>query len=241
MTIEFASFWYGGPIPALSKHCLKSFITHGHVFRLFTYDKALVAPEGVIVCDASELYPESSVFFYQGGGGKVSAFSNMFRYRMIYETGYCWVDTDVICNSETFPLSDYLFAQQDAEFYNGAILRFPAGHEAMRLAAEYCWEVRDSARWGDLGPRLFTSIIAEYGLHQKSTETRLLYPIHWREAMTLYDPLQREAIESKVRSALTIHLWNEILSRNRIDPNTMPPSGSYLEVSTRVSGSQIYF
>lgn len=226
---EFASFWYGGQLDPYGQLCVRSFLDHGHDFTLYAYGRTIDVPKGCIIRDAAEIYPEDQVFFYQGGpGGKVSAFSNMFRYKMIAETGKCWVDTDVVCLSDEVPETPYLFARQDDEFFNGAVLRFPIGHEAMSLAAEYCWEARLSAKWGDLGPRLMTRIIDEYDLSGEATPTRIIYPLHWREAGKLFDPEARDDVAERVDEAALLHLWNEIIGRLGIDKNSPPPSGSYL-------------
>jgi hypothetical protein len=230
---KFASFWFGGDLPSYSKLCIQSFLDHGHSFHLYSYDSDLKVPDGCVLHRAAEIYSRDKVFFYRGDeyrgdGEKVSAFSNMFRYRMIHETGVCWVDTDVLCVSPAFPTSEFLFAREDVEFFNGAVLRFPAGHEAMRLAAEHCWEVRSVAKWGDLGPRLMTRLIAEYGLEGRATPTQLIYPLHWREAMLVFDPAEKARVFERTTGSLTLHLWNEILTLNGIDTMAPPPAGSYL-------------
>ncbi len=238
---DFASFWFGGSLSPHSRLCIQSFLDHGYHFALYSYDPALEVPEGCILKDASEIYDRDRVFFYQGDGEKVSAFSNMFRYRMIYETGTCWVDTDVLCTGDAFPTDQFVFARQDDEFINGAVLRFPAGHEAMQLAAEYCWEVRDRANWGDLGPRLLTRVIEEYDLEGAACPTEAIYPIHWREAMWVLDPTLKATVDARVSRAATVHLWNEIFTRNGVDKRALPADGCYLrEVVERHRASAFF-
>lgn len=227
MSQRFASFWHGGDLSPHAHLCIKSFLDFGHEFHLYTFDRRLRVPSGCQLRDAADFYSEDEVFYYRGGT-KVSAFSNMFRYRMIYETGVCWVDTDVLCMTENFPEAEYIFARQDKNFFNGAVLRLPLGHEAMHLAAEYCWELRESSNWGDLGPRLLTKVIAEYGLEAKGVATSLIYPIHWREAMWALDPEQISEVMRRSEGALTFHLWNEVFCRNGVDNRVLPLDGSFL-------------
>ena len=239
----FGSFWFGGRLSGYEILCIKSFLDRGHEFNLFTYGRDTNAPEGCKICDAGEIFDKEMVFYYSDDkvSSKISAFSNMFRYNMIYETGLCWVDTDVICLTADIELTDFVFARQHEEFFNGAILKFPCGHEAMQLASEYCWEVRGTAQWGDLGPRLVTKIVEEYGLEDKAWPTQKIYPIHWREGERLLNPQEVSTVTSRVFGATFLHLWNEILSRLGIDKNKAPPIGSYLEKTVQQHGVEECF
>ena len=69
----------------MSSFCLKSFVDHGHDFDLYTYDLTIAVPAGVRVRDASDLIYQNEVFVYQDGYGKgsPSAFSNLFRYKLL--------------------------------------------------------------------------------------------------------------------------------------------------------------
>ncbi len=227
---DFCSFWYGDKLSGLEAVCIRSFLDWGHTFRLFTYNSGLVAPAGCKIENAREIAPEDTIFFYKDGRskGKVSAFSNFFRYRLIYETGLCWVDTDVVCRRSSIAPSDYIFARQDETYFNGAILKMPRHHESMGLAAEYCLEVKDTAAWGDLGPRLVTKVIEEYDLEKHAWATNALYPVHWRDTLKLMDANCREEVAAAVNGATFLHLWNEIWSRNGIDKSVAPAQGSFL-------------
>jgi hypothetical protein len=227
---RFASFWYGDSLSGYETLCIRSFLDFGHEYCLFTYNEDLNVPPGCKKRDASAVFDRKKIFFYTGENvrGRVSAFSNMFRYKMIHDTGLCWVDTDVLCLSEGIQDNAYIFARQDEEFYNGAVLQFPKGHEAMKLAAEYCWEVRDTAGWGDLGPRLVTRIVSEYDLESEAWATRKIYPIHWRETAKLVRPQDAEEVAARVEGSFFLHLWNEMFARQGICKGEAPPEGSFL-------------
>ncbi|MCX5578959.1 hypothetical protein [Kaistia terrae] len=237
--VQFASFWYGQPLSAYEHLCISSFIKAGHSFDLFSYDLEINAPDGCKVRSASEIYPKDKIFFYnEMPTPKVSAFSNMFRYRLVYETGCCWVDTDVLCLNASLSLleSEILFARQDAQFHNVAVLRFPAGHEAMRLAAEYCWERRNVSRFGDLGPGLFTQVVAEYGLEEWSRPSSTLYPVHYLESAALFDPQRLDWVLEQISQSDMLHLWNETFDRIGFDKIHRPPPGSYLATVLEEAG-----
>jgi hypothetical protein len=242
--VHFASFWYGKPLSPYEHLCISSFLKAGHSFDLFSYDLDMDVPEGARVRSASEIYPREKIFFYnETPTPKVSAFSNMFRYRLVYETGFCWVDTDVLYLKDSHGLlnSEILFARQDAQFYNVAVLRFPAGHEAMRFAAEYCWERRNVSRFGDLGPGLFTQVVEEYGLEEWARPAKAMYPIHYLESAALFDPQRRDWVLEKISKSDMLHLWNETFDRIGVDKAHPPASGSFLAVALEQAGMQGLF
>jgi hypothetical protein len=85
---------------------IKSFLAHDFIFRLWAYDPAVSpVPRGVIVEDASEIIPEHRVFRYpedgqldvQFGKGSYAGFSDVFRYKLLYEHGGWYTDMDVTC------------------------------------------------------------------------------------------------------------------------------------------------
>src|SRR5690349_20406971 len=66
----FQSFWSGGRFSPYEAFCLKSFIDSGHGFDLYTFETNIIAPLGVRVCDASEIFDPDELFFYEEGFGK---------------------------------------------------------------------------------------------------------------------------------------------------------------------------
>ena len=65
---------------------------HGNEYHLYTYGNVEGIPEGTIVKNANEIIPKKNIFTYKNGS--YSAFSNLFRFTMLYKRGGCWVDTD---------------------------------------------------------------------------------------------------------------------------------------------------
>ena len=100
------SLWIGSTLSKMELLTLRSFIRHGHEFHLWIYDKIETPlPKGVIVEDANQIIskrkiikkantdPETGV----GKGSFSSPFSDLFRYKLLYEKGGYWVDMDVTC------------------------------------------------------------------------------------------------------------------------------------------------
>ena len=98
------SLWVGDKLSFLELLTLKSFIANGHVFHLWTYNKLKTElPQGVVICDAETVLPKSSVFKYPNkaridwGSCSYAGFSDIFRYKLLYDKGGWWVDMDVTC------------------------------------------------------------------------------------------------------------------------------------------------
>jgi len=97
--------WIGSTLSKMELLTLKSFLHHGHEFHLWVYDRIETPlPEGVILEDANEILPRSRITRKAEvdpetgvGKGSVSPFSDLFRYKLLYEKGGYWVDMDVTC------------------------------------------------------------------------------------------------------------------------------------------------
>jgi hypothetical protein len=98
--------WIGETLGKMELLTLRSFVRYGHEFHLWLYDDiATPLPAGVVVQDASEIIPRKAVFQraetdFETGVGKGSygaPFSDLFRYKLLYEKGGYWADMDVTC------------------------------------------------------------------------------------------------------------------------------------------------
>lgn len=226
----FQSFWANGPLTPYESLCLKSFIAYGHGVELYSFDPNLKAPDGVRVRDAAEVLSSEAFFVYEDGFGKGSpaAFANLFRYKLIAETGGWWVDTDVLCLAADIPSFGEFFAYEDADLINNAVLHFPPKHPLMLRCLEQAQALGSSVRWGDTGPRLLTRLAGDMGLSNQALPSSICYPAHYSEAVDLLRPARNEALQERVQSSLFVHLWNQMLAHNGIQKTLLPPRGSFL-------------
>jgi len=51
------------------------------------------------VIDGNQIIPEHEAFTYKNGpgSGSYSAFSNLFRYKLLAQKGGWWIDMDMVC------------------------------------------------------------------------------------------------------------------------------------------------
>lgn len=97
--------WIGRTLSKMELLTIHSFIRHGHEFHLWLYDNLdTPLPKEVVIEDAGEIIPPSRIMQKADvdaesgvGKGSFSPFSDLFRYKLLYEKGGYWVDMDVTC------------------------------------------------------------------------------------------------------------------------------------------------
>jgi hypothetical protein len=243
---EFGSFWLGALNP-FAYACLASFPQAGASLRVFSYDPRLDLPPGVQLMDARAICPDETLTrrFIANGRPSIATFADMFRYRMIRETGYCWVDTDILClGTPVFDTDGFVFCRQaDAvgtSLVNNAVLRLPPSHPALaELIAVAEAAVDVDQRWGAIGPFLLTPVLAKHGLTQHALDSHICYPIEPEQFWKLFLPSYRDWAADAARGASFVHLWSEAIVWSGYDFWTCPPAGSYLhEAFGRVGALQ---
>ena len=186
---------------------------------------------GVRHADARTICPDESLTrqFIANGKPSLAHFADMFRYRMMRQTGFCWVDTDILCLSKpAFGNDGFVFCRQaDAvgtSLVNNAVLRLPPTSPALTeliAAAEAAIDV--DQRWGAIGPFLLTPVLAKYDLTKHALDPHVCYPIEPEQFWKLFLPSYRDWAESAARGASFVHLWSEAIAWSGYDFWTCPP------------------
>ena len=135
--------WIGRYLSNLELLTLHSFIRHGHEFHLWLYDDLVTPlPSGVVIEDAAELIPKESIFTKKNldaecgvGKGSYGPFSDLFRYKLLYERGGFWVDMDVTCLRPLNIHAPYLFRSHRIGVM-GNLIKCPRHSAMMRRAYE---------------------------------------------------------------------------------------------------------
>ena len=106
------TMWVGKFLSDMELLCLNSFVKNGHEIHLYAYDEISNVPEGVVVKDGEEILSSEHIFQY-ADHKSYSAFSNYFRYKLLYDKGGYWVDTDVVCLKKFDFDSLYVFCSEE--------------------------------------------------------------------------------------------------------------------------------
>lgn len=215
-TIVINSLWIGDRVGEMERLAMRSHISFGHEYHLWTYSPIAV-PEGVIVEDGNEILSESEIFSYHVGveAGSVSAFSNLFRYKLLFERGGWWCDSDVVCLKRFDFDEPYVFASE--RYKTGScgpttcVILTPRKSELM----SHCWKKasevdRRTLRWGTIGPLLLMEGVFSHRLDQYVRPVSDFCPVDWFDIKPLFT-------SNALPDSYAIHLWNEVWRREGID------------------------
>jgi Alpha 1,4-glycosyltransferase conserved region len=225
----FRSFWHGPTITPVEKMCIQSFIDFGHAYHLYSYSDCLDVPKGAVLKDAEAVLPKAECFAYrQGfGAGSYSAGSNLFRYSLLTGGGW-WVDTDVLCLTDTVPEFSTFFAFEDDTYVNGAVLYFSPGDPLPATCLVEAKAIGEDAIWGQIGPKLITRVADSMGRLPEALPPSTCYPVSYSDATQLFAAQHCEQLTREIGGSYFLHLWNEILRQAEIDKLRLPPEGSFL-------------
>lgn len=170
--------WIGSALSSLELITIKSFIAHGHTFRLWVYEPiATPLPKEVVIADANEILPANRVFRYkynnQFGHGKnsLAGFSDLFRYKLLYEKGGWWVDMDVTCLKPFDFEAEYVFRNHHKLQMVGNVMKCPQGSPLMLKCYEEASEqVNAENRDWMLPIKILNNNIIQLGLEKHITE-----------------------------------------------------------------------
>lgn len=133
------SLWIGMELSPVELLTINSFIKNGHEFHLWVYEIiSTPLPEGVKLKNASEIIPKDKVFRYKNknqfghGKGSYAGFSDIFRYKLLYECGGWWVDMDLTCLKPFNFEEPYIFRPHHTLKVVGNIMKCPKNSQLMK-------------------------------------------------------------------------------------------------------------
>ena len=211
------TLWVGDRLSTMEQLSLASFVKNGHEVHLYTYSDVENVPEGVAIKDGNEILPESMIFMYKDHKS-YSAFSNYFRYKMLYDKGGYWVDTDMVCLKKFDFNTPFVFSSEEVlpldegnTHINAGVIKAPKGSPVTKHAYDTCMsKEKDKLVWGEIGPRLVKSTVEKFNLHQFVKDYKTFCAIPGCRWALLIEPNRWEPDEN----AYAIHLWNEMWRRS---------------------------
>jgi hypothetical protein len=212
-----ASLWVGGPLGKIQQICLSSFAYYGHTIYLYVYDMDMDVPDGVIKLDASLIVPESEIFYHHG---QLAGFSDLFRYKMIKDTGVMWVDADTLClTKDFFETQDIVFINENNISYAGGILKAPQDHEFI----EYLYEKtlsfindKEDKHWSFIGPHLIDEAVKAMSLQRYAIDSDLVNVFrHAKDAKAAWDPSKTRKVLLRMQGAYSATFFNGGLTMSK--------------------------
>ncbi len=211
------SLWIGTELPTAQSACLRSFLRVGHSVELFCYSKVEGLHADIIVRDAREILSEDQIFAYGAaagaGEGSFSAFSNIFRYKLLQDLGGYWVDTDMFC-VKPLPTSTIVVASERNELKEitaaTCVLKFPPHHPIIKFCLTEALKCnRQTLTWGKIGPELVHRALLKFNILNRLSHPAEFCPINWTEFEQLNENF------TWLGDPFAVHLWNESWRRSK--------------------------
>jgi mannosyltransferase OCH1-like enzyme len=213
----------------MEQMCISSFLEHGHPVHLYAYEPIEGVPEGTLLKDANEILPASSIFMYKEYAS-YAGFSNFFRYKLLFEKGGWWVDTDMIC-VRPFDFPDrFVFSSErggEGPRVNVGAIKAPPGSRVMQYAWDFCRNIDPKQlKWGQVGPRLAAEIVEVFSLHRFVRPPNVFCPLHFTDRTRILDPSIKWNFGDETYA---IHMWNELWRRDNQSKDATYPEGCLYE------------
>jgi len=217
------ALWIGKKLSPIELLCINSFIAQGHEFHLWLYDDIeTVLPVGIKIEDASLIIPASEVFSYSEinqfghGKGSYAGFSDIFRYKLLYEKGGWWTDMDVVCIKPLDFPDEYVFRTHHDFLTVGNVMKCPQRSDLMKRCF---FEAKEKITTGNndwnLPIRILNNNVVNLGLLHFVKDFTNIDNWNYVKKFILYN--------AKVNNKWKIiHLVNEDWNKNKIDKKAIP-------------------
>jgi hypothetical protein len=240
------SLWVGSDLSSVELLCARSFLHHGHELHLYCYEPLANVPTGVVLKDANEVLPASSI--YRSRDGRLSSFSNYFRWTLLSKRGGIWTDMDMVCLRPFDFDDDIVYAYEADGVVNTAVLKFPPNHFLPRVMAMACDDVNQLQPYDTLrsaikktgrkllfgkersriytshtepgGPYWYTRFLHHFGMMDLAKPREWFYPIPFWEWKRIYYP--DDEARDAIKNSYAIHLWNgTVYKEDSVDKNKL--------------------
>lgn len=252
------SLWVGPELSELEILSIKSFQKVGHKFILYTYGKVKGIPSGTIVKDGNKIMKKTDLFLFKKS---LLPFSDIFRYKMLYEKGGYWVDLDMIALKPLKFKEPFIFSsertiqkgpyrnREKKEIENIGILKAPEKSDFYKELFEACMEeynkeVKENIQF----MRTMRVILEKYGYQKYVKPAKMFCPLDWWHTKdAFYPPCCKEkydvkgySVDSVLKNAHTVHMWRSIMyKRHKIDLSVeFDPNSMWERLKTRVYGGK---
>ncbi|HXM36053.1 MAG TPA: glycosyltransferase [Pyrinomonadaceae bacterium] len=211
--------WIGPELSVMEELSIASFLENGHEYHLYAYGAVKNLPAGTVIKDANEILPSSRIFKYKQKPS-YAGFANFFRYKLLFERGGWWADTDMIC-LKTFDFSEsHVFASEicnGVEVVTSGIIKAPRGSEVMAYAWEICQtKAVDKLVWGETGPGLMGEAVKKFSLAHYQKPHYVFCPLGYLDWHRVLEPHADLKLDE---GCYAIHLWNEMWRVTNQDKN----------------------
>ena len=247
-----ASLWIGNTLGPIEMASIRSFLGQGDDFILYTYGPVQNIPEGTQTRDAREIFPTETIIRHKKTGSP-AIHADLFRYKLLAQTSYIWVDLDVIALKPFKFDSDWIFGLETEQEANNAVLKLPRNSQTLNDLLSLTTISRgtppmlkgfrrfkywakswgmgltiDRWPWGATGPRALTYYLEKNGEIDKALPVNAFYSISLVDVkdFTIPGKITRDNLPA---DAWAVHLWGkEMREHIKNECNNVVPEGCFL-------------
>jgi len=239
MPCSVQSLWVGPELSDMEIYSIKSFLKQGHTFILYTYENVKGIPKDTIIKDGNEIIKKTDLFQFKSS---FLPFSDLFRYKMLYEKGGYWVDLDMICIKPLNFKNKYVFSSErtiqkgpyrnrtQTEIANIGILKSPKHSPFYKELYEECLNVINKKKIKENIQlmRIMRKYLDKYDFHKYVKPPKYFCPLDWWHTKDAFIPpcckskygVEGYDIKSIFKKAYCVHMWRSILhKRHKLNPN----------------------
>lgn len=121
-----SGFWADEFLSPIAELCIRSYLDHGHRFRLYTSQKISNLPEGTEACDACDLLPQQSLSADASHDQSLSMES--LRARFLAHHGGYWTEMDMVCLGKLPACEVPWYVAQAPGLVGTGLIGFDPGH-----------------------------------------------------------------------------------------------------------------
>ena len=242
------SLWVGPKLSELEILSIKSFQKVGHKFILYTYGNVKNVPSGTIIKDGNKIIKKNILFKYKKS---FLPFSDLFRYKMLYEKGGYWVDLDMIALKSLNFKEPYIFSSERTiqkgpyrnrtltEIANIGILKAPPKSLFYKELYLECLNKIKSVNENIKFMRVMRDLLDKYDYHKYVKPAKMFCPLDWWHTKNAFEKkccekkydVEGYDIKDILKKSYTIHMWRSIMNkRHKIDLNDSFDQSSLWEI-----------
>ncbi len=235
------TFWHGDMVGPYQLLCLRSFFDRGHQVEVFTYDSQLRLPGWIERRNAAEILPRDRIL--RPLNERLAVHANLFRYALMAMRGGWWIDPDVVLLQPDLPKGEVFVGGPDIfGLTSTGLLRFPKGHPLVKIAIDQTLALGETiAAWEASGAALLTDLIRHHGAMADFQSREPLGPVSWFQVPGLFDPSERDQLETLCREVGVLQLHDNVWRRSGVPQWMAPPSGSFLDSLVEKHGIETAF
>jgi hypothetical protein len=234
-TEEVANFFWIGNLSKTEIVCITSFLKAEFKVKLWSYNNLSIP--GVESCDASLVLPFEDVTLYKqthhnGSNETSTAFSDAFRFNLLYKFGGWWFDTDCYClksSKDFYELRNNKSFVCGLESKNHPFIGSAAFYADKKHSKLFIDELEKTCLeynyffpiWGLIGPRLITKVVHDNKLYDTVLDQSKFYSIGFEDYELFLKEKSSSLAESLISDSYLTHIWHSTSSTKNAEENSL--------------------